>query len=178
MAIEKMETMLSVGGKSNSLGRVGEVVDKVLSEKACLGDLYDCMFCDDPWVRMRAADAFEKVCRERPEWIKPYISRMQMDLSGTNQQASIQWHMAQIYQQVELTKDQRSKATTWLARLLSSSDNDWIVSTNAMKALVYFTQQGDYSQEQLLHLLKIQSKHRSNAVVKKAKEMSKTLLNQ
>lgn len=170
MAIEKMEEILLVGGKSNSLGRVNEVIGKVLKDKTLLDELYGCMFSEDPWVRMRAADAFEKVCREHPEWIEPYIDRIQVELSDARQQPSIQWHLAQIYQQVRLTTEQKQNALSWLAELLSSNEIDWIVAANSMKALVYFTQNGDYSRDALVGLLRVQLNHKSNSVVKKANE--------
>lgn len=171
MAIEYFEKMLAVGGKSNSLGRVSDVIHEVLNDRSRLNELYDCMFDSDPWVRMRAADAFEKVCREHPEWIEPYIDRMQNELSDDNQQASIQWHLAQIYQQVNLTAPQKQRALTWLADMLSSNQADWIVAANAMKTLAYFTNSGDFAKPELIRLLKIQLKHKSNAVVKKANKL-------
>lgn len=160
--------ILAVGGKSNSLGNVNEIIRKVLKDKTLIDELYSCMFSTDPWVRMRAADAFEKVCREHPEWIEPYVSRIQTELADTSQQASIQWHLAQIYPQVALTAEQKQNALSWLTNLLSSSEIDWIVAANSMKALAYFTHSGDYSRKELVGLLRIQLNHRSNTVVKKA----------
>ena len=168
MTIKNMEAALSVGGKTNSLCRVPEIIDEALSDKALLDELYRCMFSLDPWVRMRAADAFEKVCRLRPQWIEPYLDAIQADLSDATQQASVQWHIAQMYRQVQMTKSQKQYALRWLTKLLSSDQLDWIVSVNAMKTLMHFTSHGDYPKDELLMLLKIQLKHKSKAVVKKA----------
>jgi hypothetical protein len=164
----QFETVLTIGGKSNSLGKADEVIAEVLNDRSRLGELYGCMFSEDAWVRMRAADAFEKVCREHPEWIEPYIDRIQAELSDPGQQASIQWHIAQIYPQVSLNDEQKRHALTWLAGTLSSNEIDWIVAANAMKTLVYFTEQGDFAKEKLMPLLRIQLQHKSNAVVKRA----------
>src|SRR5690606_33074018 len=108
--------MLTVGGKSNSLGRAEEVTRQVLQDKSRLGELYDCMFAEDAWVRMRAADALEKVCRSRPEWLLPYIDRLQKYL-GKATQPSLLWHLAQIYRQVPLTVKQKDTAIKHLKRL-------------------------------------------------------------
>lgn len=166
--MKEIEETLSVGGKSNSLGNTNDVIAKVLKDQTLLGDLYSCMFSLDPWVRMRAADAFEKVCREHPVWIEPYIARMQAELSDINQQPSIQWHLAQIYQQVNLTGVQKQQALSWLTKLLSSSEIDWIVAANSMNALEFFTRNGDFQREELIRLLRIQLGHKSRTVVKKA----------
>lgn len=170
------EKMLSVGGKANSLGKVNEVVSEVLNDEALLEELYGCMFSQDAWVRMRAADAFEKVCRERPGWLEPYVDKMQTELSNEVQQPSIKWHLAQIYQQVGLTNEQKERALIWLTNILSTSSADWIVAANSMEALVYFTKRGDFTVEKCIPLLKIQLHHKSNAVVKKAKKLISSFL--
>ena len=87
--VETFADILADGGKSNSLGRTNEVIHIVLSSKSRLGDLYDCVFNDDAWVRMRAIDAIEKICRQHPEWLFTYIDRFQLEL-GPCSQPSIQ----------------------------------------------------------------------------------------
>jgi hypothetical protein len=164
---ESFETMLSVGGKKNSLGRASEVIDLVLADESRLNELYQCMFSRDTWIRMRAADSFEKVGRERPDWLLPYVDKIQSDLS-TSGQPSIQWHIAQIYKQIKLNDTQRQQAIAWLENLLSTVDIDWIVAANAMTSLAYFTKAGCVDRSRLLMLLKIQTGHRSNAVVKRS----------
>lgn len=164
---ETFTTMLSVGGKSNSLGRVDEVIDVVLHDRERLDELYACMFDEDAWTRMRAADAFEKICRQHPDWILPYIDKTFTELSMSTQ-PSIQWHLAQIYRQVELTEAQKQMAMQWLKNLLSTEETDWIVAANAMDTLAQFTKQGAFAAEDMTHLLKIQQHHKSNAVIRRA----------
>ena len=159
--------ILAVGGKSNSLGRTNEVIEIVLEDKTQLNDLYDCIFNEDAWIRMRAIDAIEKVCRQQPEWLLPYIDKFQSELSSSNQ-PSIQWHLAQIYSQTPLTADQKLNATAWLKDLLSSTKVDWIVSANAMKTLVQFTKDGSVPNNDVIRLIRLQQKHASKSVVRKA----------
>jgi len=162
--------MLAVGGKSNSLGKVNEVIEIVLADQLRLDELYDCLFDEDAWIRMRAADALEKICRQHSEWLQPYIDRLSTDLA-TSTQPSIQWHMAQIYGEVELTKEQKEFAINWLKRLLSTKEVDWIVAANAMDTLVQFAKTGALSTTEVIPLLKIQQKHRSNAVIRRADKL-------
>lgn len=159
--------ILAVGGKTNSLGRTEEVIQAVLRDNNLLEELYKCVFNDDAWVRMRAIDAFEKICRKHPDWITQYIDRFQSELSDSNQ-PSIQWHLAQMYSQVVLAKEQKVKSINWLKNILSSSDIDWIVSANAMKTLVQFAHDGSIDKEDAKALIIIQLKHKSKSVVKKA----------
>lgn len=167
---EPFYKMLTVGGKTNSLGRASEVIEMVLRDRTRLEELYDCLFREDGWARMRAADAIEKICRQHPDWLLPYIDRMQKDLSASSQ-PSIQWHLAEIYIQVKLTDSQKKFAIDWLSNSISSEDVDWIVSANSMKALAYFNKNGDFPTDKLLPLLKVQQKHKSNAVVKRANKL-------
>lgn len=159
--------MLVVGGKTNSLGRVNEVIDTVLRDKKRLDELYGCLFADDAWVRMRAADALEKICRQQPSWLSPFIDRIQADFAETTQ-PSLQWHIAQIYAQIPLTQPQKTRAIAWLRKLIATKDADWIVSANAMETLAQFTDDGSVSYEDFIALVKTQQRHKSPAVVKRA----------
>lgn len=163
-----LASLLAIGGHANSLGKVNEVIAMVLQNKALLAELYSCLHNDDAWVRMRAADAFEKICREHPDWIEPYIDNLQSELSDAHQQSSIKWHLAEIYPQVTLTKQQKEHAVAWLVAQVSTTEVDWIVAANCLKALLVFMQRGDLSRSQLVTLLHIQQQHHSKSVVKKA----------
>jgi hypothetical protein len=92
-----------------------------------LEELYSCLFNEDAWVRMRAADALEKICRQHSDWLEAFIDPFPNDLA-TSTQPSIQSHMAQNYREVDLTPAQRRFAVNWLKHVLSSKDVDWIVA--------------------------------------------------
>jgi len=164
---EHFAAMLREGGHANSLGRVNEVIEITLGDASRLDELYACLFDEDAWVRMRAADALEKICRQQPDWLLPYIDKFQEELSASTQ-PSIQWHLAQIYEQVSLTHKQKQFAQKWLAGLLSTKDVDWIVAANVMDTLVKFVKDGSFAADDLITLLKIQQQHKSNAVIKRA----------
>jgi len=164
---ESFTEMLAVGGKSNSLGRVNEVIELVLHDRSRLDELYECLFDEDAWTRMRAADALEKVCRAHPDWLQPYVDRFSKELA-TSSQPSIQWHLAQIYRQVDLTSGQKEKAISWLKMLLSTKEVDWIVAANAMDTLVHFVQDGSVAKSDVVTLLKVQQQHTSKSVVRRA----------
>jgi hypothetical protein len=165
--IQNFTDMLHTGGHANSLGRVPDVIELVLQDKSRLGELYGCLFAPDAWVRMRAADALEKICRQHPDWLLPYISRMQTELADTTQ-ASFQWHMAQIYAQVSLSPKQKEMAIQWLKGLIATLDVDWIVAANTMDTLAQFTKDGSVAKPDFIALLKVQQHHSSKAVVRRA----------
>jgi len=166
---ESFSEIFQAGGHKNTLGRAHEVLRIVLEDRSRLGELYESIFDDDAWVRMRAIDVFEKVCREHPDWIEPYIDRLQSDVSSSTQ-PSIQWHLAQIYMQVRMNDMQKSHAVTWLKQLQLSSEIDWIAAVNGMKALAYFVQQGDADEADLRRAARVLSQHKSNTVQRCAKK--------
>ena len=64
------------GGDRRSIGRSNEVVATVLSEPSLLGMLFGGLWSGDPLIRMRAADALEKITRKYPEWLHPYKEQL------------------------------------------------------------------------------------------------------
>jgi 3-methyladenine DNA glycosylase AlkC len=123
------------GGHPNSLGRTGEVVDVVLADHGRLDELFAAMADPDEVVRMRVADALEKVCRERPDLFVPQVDRIMDDL-GRIDQPSVQWHVAQMLEHLsgDLSTDQASRAGRLLRRNLTRS-TDWIVLNVTMDVL-------------------------------------------
>jgi hypothetical protein len=164
---EAFATVLAVGGTSNSLGRAEEVVRIVLADESRLDELFECLFEDDAWLRMRAVDALEKVCRVHPDWLKPYVGRLLDDVAAIDQ-ASIQWHLAQMFGEIDLAAAEKKHAIAMLRRNLADTRVDWIVSSNSMETLVRFVEDGDMAATVLVPLLQIQRTHRSKAVVKRA----------
>jgi hypothetical protein len=131
--------MLS-GGHRNSLGRTREVVEIVLGDRARLGELFDCVMDADELVRMRAGDALEKVCRERPVWFLPYVERLLGEVGGIAQ-PSVMWHVAQMLAQLHgrLSDAQARRAAELLKRNLVGS-GDCIVLNVTMDVLADWAQ--------------------------------------
>lgn len=162
--------LLAVGGKSNSLGRAGEVVDTVLADQSRLEELYECLFEPDAWLRMRAADSLEKICRVHPNWVKPYVPRFFNELASSDQ-PSIQWHLAQMFAEIELSPAERKQAIAWLTQRASDKNVDWIVGANVMKTLAYFANQGWVPLANAISLIEGQQNHHSPSVRKRAAKL-------
>ena len=125
------------GGNPRSLERTEEVVTLVLGNSIRLNELYGCLLEDDEIIRMRASDALEKVCRQRPEWLQAYVPKLLTDVAPIDQ-ASVQWHLAQILGEVELAPKQRAAACSILKRNLAEK-KDWIVVNYSMETLAKFS---------------------------------------
>jgi hypothetical protein len=120
------------GGDRRSIGRVSEVVAAVRKDPALFPELFEGMLVDDEVVRMRAADAVEKLTVERPQLLAPYKRRLLGEVARIEQQ-EVRWHVAQMLPRLELSPQQRATAVRLLTSWLDDTSN--IVKTFSMQAL-------------------------------------------
>ncbi len=143
--------IILAGGNPRSLERTEEVVALVLRNRTWLHELYACLLEDDETIRMRASDALEKVCRQRPAWVQAYIPQLLTEVAPIDQ-ASVQWHLAQMFGEVELTPQQRAAACRILKRNLAAK-KDWIVVNYSMETLVKLSQNDGQLRTEVLVIL-------------------------
>lgn len=124
--------VLLAGGDRRSIGRTNEVAALIREKPQLFGELIRCMWSDDPIIRMRAADAAEKVSTARPELLAPFKTELLGLLAEAGQQ-EMRWHLAQMIPRLALCSRDRRRATATLRSFLS--DNSSIVKTCAMQAL-------------------------------------------
>ncbi|MBI3984296.1 hypothetical protein HY346_03275 [Candidatus Microgenomates bacterium] len=162
-------------GKPNSSGRVQDVIDQVQARPQDLDKLFECIFNSDENVRLRAGDALEKVCRAQPEWLQPFIPRLLSEVTKIEQH-SVQWHLAQMLGELHLDPKQQREAVNWLVKRLAAIDVDWIVAGYAMETLAKFAETNASLRPVLKRLLKIQQRHHSSAVARKATKLLEKLV--
>jgi len=131
-------TGLLRGGDRRSIGRANQIAKLVLSEPKRFAELVGCLWDKDPLVRMRAADAAEKVTVKRPELLRPH-KRELLGLLAEVEQIELRWHLASMVPRLELTAPEKQRAASALLHYLE--DRSSIVKTFAMQALVDLTGQ-------------------------------------
>lgn len=104
----------------------------MLKRPRLFGELIRGLRAEDPLVRMRAADAAEKVSRKRSELLRPFKRELMHLLDETGEQ-ELRWHLAQMVPRLPLTRKERLHAATAFRRYLK--DRSSIVKTCAMQAL-------------------------------------------
>jgi hypothetical protein len=129
---------LLTGGDPRSLRNAAIVIDAASRQPGRLAELVQCVFSPDEIIRMRASDALEKVCRAHPGLLRPFVPRLVGEMSRI-EQASVQWHLAQILTEVELDEAQQAAVITILEHNLDTS-GDWIVTNLTLQALATFAQ--------------------------------------
>jgi hypothetical protein len=113
-------------------GRSNEVVAEVLAHPARFRHVFDGLASDDPVVRLRAADAVEKITVRRPELLRRFKRRL-LAVAGSADQQEVRWHAALMIPRLELTAKERAVAVDILFDYLR--DRSSIVKTFAMQGL-------------------------------------------
>lgn len=126
------------GGDLRSIGRANEVVADVLSDPNLFDTVFHGMLNDDPIVRMRSADAVEKITADRPEWLQPYKTVL-IDRVAAIEQQEVRWHVAQMIARLDLNQEELARAIEILLSYIEEKSK--IVRTFSMQALADLAEQ-------------------------------------
>ena len=121
------------GTDRRSIGRVPTVVRDVLKDPTLMPALIDALADIHAVVRMRAADALEKVTAARPDLLRRWTTRL-LRLAVSTDQQEVRWHLAQMMPRLRLTRRRRAECVQVLRRYMN--DRSSIVRTLALQALV------------------------------------------
>lgn len=122
-----------VAGDMRTIGRSQEVVDETLDRPELFAELFEGLFHEQPGMRMRSADALEKISARRPDLLIPFKRRLIIE-GGASRQQEVQWHVAQMLARLSLTDDERDEVMTLLSSYLDSSPSS-IVRVCALQTL-------------------------------------------
>lgn len=120
------------GGDRRSIGRSEEAAAEVLADPTLFRHLVKAMQAPDPVVRMRAADAAEKVTRHNPVLLTGHKKKFLGPLANLGQK-EVRWHVAQMIPRLPLNPRERKRAVEILTWYLE--DPSSIIRTSAMQAL-------------------------------------------
>ena len=127
---------LLAGGDRRFTGRADELAADALEGRIDPGAVYAAMFDEDEVVRMRAADALEKISAQRPGCLQPFKQDL-LDRLPDIVQIELRWHIAQMLPRLALTAaERRTRVVPVLLEYLH--DRSRIVQTFALQALADF----------------------------------------
>lgn len=126
------------GGGLCSIGRAEEVIEDILKNPSLFAKIFEGMLHDDPRVRMRSADALEKVSSKHPEYLQPFKTRLINEISRIQQQ-EVRWHVAQMFSYLELTKTERDEIIQVLFSYIKTTKSN-IVKTFSIQTLADFAE--------------------------------------
>jgi HEAT repeat protein len=126
------------GGDRRSIGRADQVAAMVSTKPGLFPELIAGLWSEDPLVRMRAADAAEKVTRKHGELLQPYKKEL-LGLLAEAQEQELRWHLAVMVPRLMLSAKERQATIASLNRYLE--DRSSIVKTFALQGLADLAQQ-------------------------------------
>jgi hypothetical protein len=160
------------GGDRRSTGRAHEVVDEVLESTVLFEDLIDGFFAEDSVIRMRTADAIEKITRIKPDLLKPHKKKL-IRLAGDTDQQEVRWHLAQILPRLPLKPAERKTVVDLMFAYLN--DKSKIVVTFALQALADFAAQDPKLRPGVIKVLEELSQTGSPAIKNRGRKLLKNL---
>ena len=139
------------GGDRRTIGRSDQVAAMVCKNPGLFPELIAGLWSDDPLVRMRAADAAEKVTRTKRELLRPYKKEL-LGLMAEATQQELRWHLAAIVPRLVLNSKERQQAASSLNTYLE--DRSSIVRTSALQGLADLAQDEPSLRPNVIELLR------------------------
>ena len=121
------------GGDLRSIGKSDAVVKLILEKPKTFDELFECLYSEDPVIRMRSADAIEKISVVQPTLLKNYKTPLLQRISRIDQK-EVQWHYAQIVPRLALTNSEAKECVDTLLNNVQSSKSN-IVKVFSIQAI-------------------------------------------
>ncbi|WP_214756284.1 hypothetical protein [Exiguobacterium sp. s157] len=161
------------GGDLRSVGHVDAVVEFVGNDPDRFSELMTCSTDDRPVVRMRSADAMEKVTRHHPELLQAHQSSLFQQLQIATQQ-EVRWHLAQLMPRMTWTEEEAADIAHVLSDWIDTETSN-IVIVNALQAIFDLSAVHPRFRDELKALLESQFETGSPAVKSRSKKLLQKL---
>jgi hypothetical protein len=161
------------GGDRRSIGKSNEVVADVIRNPSLFGPVFQGMLSDDPLIRMRSADAVEKITVMHPEYLQPYKEKLIKQVA-TSEQQEVRWHIAQMIPRLELNQEERTAVFEILFDYLNDRSN--IVKTFSMQALADLAEKDTSLRVQVIPLLEELTRTGSPAMRSRGRKLLQRLV--
>ena len=133
---EKELFKILLEGKSNTLGRVLEIYDKILSSQLTVMDVYNLYKMENRIVSMRVSNILKRLWRTESSYILPLVDQFIKD-AKEYKNPTFRWTIAQMFKELfpVLNIDQRIQLLFEIQRNFQLSD-DWIMLSQSIDALI------------------------------------------
>jgi hypothetical protein len=139
------------GGDRRTIGRADEVATMVSEAPELFSELIAGLRSSDPLVRMRAADAAEKVSRTNPDLLRPHRQEL-LGLMAEAPQQELRWHPAAMVPRLQLSHRQRHVAIASLESYWA--DKSSIVRTFALQGLAELAEDDTAIRSRVIDILR------------------------
>ena len=156
------------GGDRRTIGRSDQVAEMVSGDAKLFPKLITGLWSAEALVRMRAADAAEKVTRKHRELLQPYKDEL-LGLMAETQEQELRWHLAVLVPRLELNARERQVAISSLHRYLE--DRSSIVKTFALQGLVDLVKDAPGIRSRVIDILRQFIRHGTPAMKARSRKL-------
>ena len=149
------------GGDRRTIGQTDRVAAAVAKDPKLFPQLIAGLWFENLVIRMRAADAAEKVTRKYPVLLQPFKKELLGLMAETTQQ-EMRWHLAVMVPRLTLTADERELAASSLNGYLEDSSS--IVKTFALQGLAALAQNDSSIRAKVIELLRASARNGTPAM--------------
>lgn len=156
------------GRDRRSIGRSNQVAAAVSKNSTLFPDLISGLWHEDPLVRMRAADAAEKVTRKSRELLQPYKKEL-LALLNDAEEPELRWHLAVMIPRLELDGGEKKLVASVLERYLDDSSS--IVKTFALQGMTDLAQSDQDIRQQAIQFLRLAARNGTPAMKARSRRL-------
>jgi hypothetical protein len=155
-------------GDRRTIGRADQVAAIVAKSLKLFPQLIAGLWSPDPLIRMRAADAAEKVTRRRPELLTPFKKEL-LGLMTEATEQEMRWHLAAMVPRLPLNAAERELAISSLNTYLE--DRSSIVKTFALQGLADLAQGDPTIQPTVVEILREATRNGTPAMKARSRKL-------
>jgi HEAT repeat protein len=156
------------GGDRRSIGRADQVAAIASKNLRLFPKLIEGLWSEDPVVRVRAADATEKVTRKNPDLLQPYQKEL-LGLMAAAAEPELRWHLAVMVPRLQLGAKERQLATSLLKGYLQ--DRSSLVRTFAFQGLADLAQDDPGIQPEVIEILRAATRQGTPAMKARSRKL-------
>jgi len=160
--------LLLEGGDRRTIGLSDQVAAIVSRDPGLFAKLIGGLWSADPLVRMRAADATEKVTRSNREFLRPYKKKL-LGLMIEAKEQELRWHLAVMVPRLLLNAKERQLAIALLKSYLE--DRSSIVKTFALQGLADLAQDDPSIRPRVVEILRATTRDGTPAMKARSRKL-------
>lgn len=154
-----------------SVGKANEVAKLIFQNPKFFRELFKEIMDPDPLVKMRAADAAEKVSKQHPEYLQPFKKTLIKTVAKILQQ-EVWWHAAQMFSYITLTSKERTLVSKILFSWLENEKSN-IVRVMSLQTLADLSKQDRAIQRKIIPLLQKFLNHGTPSLKSRSRKLLK-----
>jgi hypothetical protein len=160
------------GGDLRSIGSSDQVVAIISKDQTLFSELIAGCWSENPLIRMRAADATEKITRSNPALLRPYKKEL-LGLLAESESPELRWHLAIIIPRLPLNGRERQRAISLLTSYLD--DRSSIVKTFALQGLADLAADGRNIRWEVIEILRQATRRGTPAMKARSRKLLRQL---